>query len=267
MENRIKAIIKLSGNTLGYENTTPNEGNIDQKKVDEYAENIFELYRRGFNPFTIVGGSNIANGEKLVESGESTNKIKADLIGMEATHINVKAIYEVLKEMDCPVTMISMLGKNEDFVPFNLSKLIEFSEMKETICLIAGGTGFAGFTTDTAAAIFAYNIGMDKIIKATSAGALYNQDPRDLTKKETLKKIHIATYSSVIERDLNVMDLTAIAYSKRNNMDVFITGSEDADNMERILKHGENPEGSLITSQDKVLKLIRSDIEKIGILV
>ena len=259
MSNQTKAVIKLSGNSLGYDEPKlldPDELNIDLEKVNEYANNIYELYKRGFNPFTIVGGSNIANGEKLIRSGANDNKIKADLLGMEATHINVKAVYEVLEEMDVPVVMLSTLGRNDTFIPFSLPTLVELSERKEIICLIAGGTGFAGFTTDSAAALFAHNIGMEKIIKATDAGAIYNQDPRDLNKRDTLERIPIIDYAEVIYRDLRVMDLTAIAYCKQNDMEIFITGREDAETMERILKYGENPEGSLVTSKEKVLSLL-----------
>lgn len=260
MVTQTKAVIKLSGNSLGYDD--PNllgldHLNIDPKKVEEYAINIYELYKRGFNPFTIVGGSNIANGANLMKLGESDNKIKADLVGMDATHINVREVYKALEERDVPVVMVSTLGRNDTFIPYTLPKLVELSERKEIICLIAGGTGFAGFTTDTAAAIFAHNIGMEKIIKATDAGAIYNQDPRDLSRIDTLKKIPVISYRDVICQDLRVMDLTAIAYCEQNDMELFITGREDADTMERILKYGENPGGSLVTSAEKVKQLIR----------
>jgi len=261
LANPTKAVIKLSGKSLGYDQTDyihQKRINIDPKKANEYALNIVELYHRGINPFTILGGSNIANGANLVASGTNENKIKADLIGMEATHLNVKAIYKVLKELDVPVMMLSTLGRNEEgFIPFNLKTLIWLSEKKEVICLIAGGTGFAGFTTDTAAAIFAHNIGMDRIIKSTAAGAIYNQDPRDLSKSETLESIPVISYRDVINQELRFMDLTAIAFCEQNNTDIYVTGQEDADTLERILKYGENPTGSLVTNPAKVLSLTK----------
>ena len=178
---------------------------------------------------------------------------------MEATHHNVKAVYEALREMNVPAIMLSTLGKSDEgFFPFTLTNFVNLYEFqKEMIYLIAGGTGFPGFSTDTAAAIFAYSYNMDKIIKSTNAGAIYNRDPREVNSSVELERIPYISYRDAIKRDLRVMDLTAIAYCEKNSIDIHVTGVEDADTLESILKYNENPGGSLVTSEEKVLKLTR----------
>jgi len=253
-----KTILKLSGNSLSYPNVDFASANIDPKQVKHYALNIHEVFKRGINPFTIIGGSNIANGEELYKRGFVTDKRVGDLHGMEGTHENVQAVYEALRELDVPVICLSATGRNDEvFVPYTYGKILELSEKNELICLIAGGTGFPGLTTDSAAALYAKAVGVQTIIKSTEAGCVYSHDPRDTTIETPPTVYPVITYRQVVLDNLKIMDLAAVAYCEQNDIDIQITRGEDPDTIEKIVIYGENPNGSLITNDVKKLKLSR----------
>ena len=226
--NRI--LLKLSGEILagkkGY--------GIDPEITQGLALKIQEVSRKGIEVGIVIGGGNIFRG--ISAGSRGLDRVPGDYIGMMATIMNSVALQSALEDLDCDTRVMSALSITQLAEPYIRRKGIRHLE-KGRIVIFAGGTGNPYFSTDTAAALRAIEINADIIIKGTKVDGIYTEDP---LKNPLATKYDSLTFKEVIEKELRVMDLTAITLCKENNLPIIIfdikskTGLLDIINSEPI---------------------------------
>ena len=231
--NRI--LLKLSGESLM---GTRGFG-IDPDRLASYASQIKEAVESGVQVGIVIGGGNIFRG--LTGTSEGVDRVKGDQMGMLATVINSIALSSALeaKGLDAKVlTAIPMFPIGEPYSKWKAIKALEKGE----VAIISCGTGNPYFTTDTGSALRAIEIEADVMLKGTRVDGVYTADPE---KDPDAKKFDEISYDEMLERNLRVMDLTATALCKENNMKVYVFNMDKEGNLMRMLK-GENI-GTLIS--------------------
>ena len=196
-----RIVLKLSGEAL--------MGNadygIDPEVLGRLAEEIIELQRDGVEVGLVIGGGNIFRGAGLASAG--MDRVTGDHMGMLATVINALAMQDALEKLGAKVRVMSAIKINEVCEDYIRRRAIRHLE-KGRIVVFAAGTGNPFFTTDSAAALRAVEIGADLLLKATKVDGVYDADPK---KKKDARRFEKLTYDEVIARDLQVMDTAAIA--------------------------------------------------------
>jgi len=208
--NRI--LVKLSGEILagkkGY--------GIDPEIIQDLALKIKEVAEKGIQVGIVIGGGNIFRG--ISSDSKGLDRVPGDYIGMMATIMNSVALQSALERLGCDTRVMSALSITQLAEPYIRRRGIRHLE-KGRIVIFAGGTGNPYFSTDTAAALRAIEINADIIIKGTKVDGVYSADPEidpDATKYDTL------TFKEVIEKELKVMDLTAVTLCKENNLPIIV---------------------------------------------
>ena len=226
--NRI--LLKLSGEILA-----GNKGyGIDPEITQSLALKIKEVSKKGIEVGIVIGGGNIFRG--ISSDSKGLDRVPGDYIGMMATIMNSVALQSALEGLDCDTRVMSALSITQLAEPYIRRKGIRHLE-KGRIVIFAGGTGNPYFSTDTAAALRAIEINADIIIKGTKVDGVYTEDPE---KNPSATKYDSLTFKEVIEKELRVMDLTAITLCKENNLPIIIfdikskTGLLDIINSEPI---------------------------------
>ena len=221
--NRI--LLKISGEALGGQGGAP----VDPSVAGVLAAQIASVHQRGVEIGIVVGGGNILRGALFSEAG--TNRPTADQMGMLATVINALALSDALERLGVETRVLTAVEMNQVAEPFIMRRAMRHME-KGRIILLAGGTGNPFFTTDTAAALRAMEIGADVLIKATKVDGVYDKDPLqnpDATRFEELG------FDEVLERGLNVMDATAITLCKENGVPILVFNLFEEGNLGRVL--------------------------------
>ena len=226
--NRI--LLKLSGEILA-----GNKGyGIDPQITQSLALKIKEVSNKGIEVGIVIGGGNIFRG--ISADSKGLDRVPGDYIGMMATIMNSVALQSALEGLDCDTRVMSALSITQLAEPYIRRKGIRHLE-KGRIVIFAGGTGNPYFSTDTAAALRAIEINANIIIKGTKVDGVYTEDPE---KNPKATKYDSLTFKEVIEKELRVMDLTAITLCKENNLPIIIfdikskTGLLDIINSEPI---------------------------------
>lgn len=208
--NRI--LVKLSGEILagkkGY--------GIDPEITKDLALKIKEVVEKGIQVGIVIGGGNIFRG--ISSESKGLDRVPGDYIGMMATIMNSVALQSALERLGCDTRVMSALSITQLAEPYIRRRGIRHLE-KGRIVIFAGGTGNPYFSTDTAAALRAIEINADIIIKGTKVDGVYSADPEmdpNATKYDTL------TFKEVIEKELRVMDLTAVTLCKENNLPIIV---------------------------------------------
>nr|MDD3720140.1 UMP kinase [Candidatus Gracilibacteria bacterium] len=214
MTKKIKrALIKISGEALagdkGY--------GLDSEMLQYVVNLVKKIQGKGIDLAIVIGGGNIFRGI----SGESNgiDRVSGDQMGMLATFINGLALVDFFENSKIKaklMTSIDISGIGEKFDKIKALKYIE----KGNIIICVGGTGNPYFTTDTAGVLRALELECDVIVKATKVDGVYDKDPK---KYDDAVKYETVTYDEVLEKDLKVMDSTAIALARDNNMSLIIT--------------------------------------------
>ena len=222
-----RILLKLSGESLmgaqGY--------GIDPVRVGDYAEQIKELAQAGVEIAIVIGGGNIFRG--LAGAAKGVDRVKGDQMGMLATVINSLALCSALEKIGQPAqvfTAVNMFPIGEHY-----SKWKAIDAMKAgKVSIISCGTGNPFFSTDTAAALRAVEIGADAILLAKNVDGVYDSDPRVNPEAKLLRDI---TYQEVQERDLKVMDASAITICRENKVPcIRVFGLDDPQNILRVIE-------------------------------
>lgn len=196
-----RVVLKLSGDAL----SGTGAGVFDSDAVTFVAEELDKARRAGVQIAVVVGGGNIMRGAKFCPDGRG--RISADYAGMLATVVNTLVLRDRLEDMGVPCAHYGAFGVPRMVEIFEPGRCVDDLEGGK-IVLLAGGTGSPLFTTDTAAALRAAEIGADLVLKATRVDGVYSADPEESPDAELFDSI---SYEEVLARKLAVMDLTAIS--------------------------------------------------------
>ncbi len=233
-----RVLLKLSGEALqgdlGY--------GIDPKVAESVARQIREVYKMGVDVACVIGGGNIFRG--LSASKMGMDRATADYIGMLATVINALVMQEALEKLGVETRVQSAIEIRELAEPYIRRRALRHLQKKRVV-IFAAGTGSPFFTTDTAAALRAIEIGADAIFKATKVDGVYTKDPMKFKDAVRLKEL---TYLEVLSKRLQVMDATAISLCMDNNLPIVVMNMTTKGNIRRVIQ-GENI-GTYIGSQD-----------------
>ena len=229
-----RILLKLSGESLmggqGY--------GIDPERLASYARQIKEIADRGVSIGIVIGGGNIFRG--LSGASKGFDRVKGDQMGMLATVINSLALESALKDAGQPAqvfTAIAMTPIGEQYSPDRALRALEEGK----IAIMSCGTGNPFFTTDTGSALRAIEIGADVMLKGTRVDGIYTADPE---KDPSATRFDDITYDEVIDRGLKVMDLTATALCKENNMPVYVFNMDIEGNLAGMIEG--KPLGTLV---------------------
>ena len=230
-----RILLKLSGEAL----MGNGDYGIDPDIINGLAKEIIEAQKAGAEIGVVIGGGNIFRGAGLAATG--MDRVTGDHMGMLATVINALAMQDALEKHGAYARVMSAIKINqicEDYIRRRAVRHLE----KGRIALFAAGTGNPFFTTDTAAALRASEIGADVLLKATKVDGIYDSDPK---KNPDAKRFDVLTYDEVLKRNLQVMDTAAFALCRDNDVPlrIYDMGREGA--LMRILQ-GEDI-GTLVT--------------------
>ncbi len=221
-----RILLKISGEALG----GGTDCGINHSIVDEIAEEIADVHRLGVHVAVVVGGGNIFRGGEAAAVGmERTN---ADYMGMLATVINALALQHALEKIDFPTRVQSAIQMAELCEPYIRRRAIRHLE-KGRVVIFAGGTGNPYFTTDTAASLRAIEIEAECILKATKVDGIYTADPMEVSDAELISKL---SYIEVLNRQLAVMDPTAISLCMENNLPIIVFNLRKKGNVLRVVR-------------------------------
>ena len=207
-----RVLLKLSGEAL----MGPQEFGLDTDTTDQIAEQIRTVSSMGVEVSIVIGGGNIFRGISLASSG--IERASADYMGMLATVMNALALQSILERKNLQTRVLSAIPMATICEPYIRRRAIRHME-KGRIVIFAGGTGNPFFTTDTAAALRAVEMGCDALLKGTQVDGVYSADPhkvRDAVRHQTL------TYQDVLANNLEVMDTAAVAVARENKVPILV---------------------------------------------
>jgi uridylate kinase len=212
---------------------------IDGKTVKAFAEEIKEVKEMGCELALVIGGGNIFRGAVASEIG--MDRASADTMGMLATVINSLALQDALEKLGVSTRVLSAIDMRQVAEPYIRRRATRHLE-KGRVVIFAGGTGNPYFTTDTAAALRAMEIGAEVILKATKVDGVFDADP---FRHEGARKFAELTYIEVLNRELKVMDSTAISLCMDNQLPIIVFNIMEKGNIKRVVA-GE-PIGTLVS--------------------
>lgn len=207
-----RILLKLSGEALRANSNLE----IDPDVVKKIAWEIQSVRELGVQIGIVVGGGNIFRG--LSASMRGMDRVTADHMGMLATTINALALQDFLQRSDMQTRVLSAIRMEEMAEPYIRNRAIAHLE-KDRIVIFAAGTGNPYFTTDTAAALRAIEIGADVILKGTKVDGVYDNDPNLSADARRYDRI---SYGEVLEKELKVMDATAITLCRENGIPIIV---------------------------------------------
>jgi uridylate kinase len=220
-----RVLLKLSGEAL-----MGDQGfGISPDMIQYVAEEIRSVFDLGIQIAIVVGGGNIFRG--IAASSYGMDRVSADRMGMLATVINSLALQDALEKRGMMTRVQTAISMHEVAEPFIVRKAIRHLE-KGRVVIFAAGTGNPYFTTDTAAVLRAQEIHAEILLKATKVDGLYDSDP--LVKKDA-NFIREISYMEVIERQLHVMDMTAISLAMDNHLPLVIFNLSNKGNIKRVV--------------------------------
>jgi uridylate kinase len=203
---------------------------IDAATVDFLANEIKDTISTGVELCIVIGGGNIFRGVQA--SLEGMERASADYMGMLATVINALAVQNALEKYGIPTRVQSAIEMRELAEPYIRRKAMRHLE-KGRIVIFAAGTGNPYFTTDTAAALRAMEIGADAIIKGTKVEGVYSSDP---VKDPKAKKFTRLTYMEVLRKGLRVMDSTAVTLCMDNDLPIVVFNLRGKGNIKKVIE-------------------------------
>ncbi|MBI1366392.1 MAG: UMP kinase [Alphaproteobacteria bacterium] len=207
-----RALLKISGEAL----MGPGQYGIDQATVRRIAEEVRDARELGVELCLVIGGGNIFRGVSQAASG--MERASADYMGMLATVMNALAVQNALEAIGLFTRVLSAIEMTAICEPYIRRRALRHME-KGRIVIFAAGTGNPFFTTDTAAALRAAEMGCDALLKGTQVDGVYSADPK---KDPNAKRFAQLSYHEVMVRDLKVMDQAAIALTRENAIPIVV---------------------------------------------
>jgi uridylate kinase len=220
-----RILLKLSGEAL-----VGNEGfGIDPAVLKRVASDLLEVHSMGVQTSVVIGGGNIFRGLHASEYG--LTRVPADQMGMLATVINAIALGEVVNSLGGEARVMSAIDMNKISEPYVRGKAL--NHLKERRIVIFGaGTGNPYFSTDTAAALRAMEMGAEVLLKATKVDGVYPEDPgEDPLAKPFLK----LTYQEMLKRNLRVMDMTAVTLAMGQNLPIIVFNLKKEGSIQKVV--------------------------------
>jgi len=203
-----RVLLKLSGEILAGE-----EGfGIDPERASYLANEVKSIRDLGVGVGLIIGAGNIFRGIQAASKG--MDRVTGDYLGMLATIMNAISLQDALEKTGCETRTLSAISVAQIAEPYIRRRAIRHLE-KERIVIVAGGTGNPFFTTDSAAALRATELGAEIMLKGTKVEGVYDKDP---IVHEDAVKYDSVTFNTILNKNLRVMDLTAITLCKENNL-------------------------------------------------
>ncbi len=221
--NRI--LLKLSGEALLGE-----QGHgIDAKMLSHYADEIKSIQNMGIEVSVVIGGGNIFRGVRGATEG--MDRVQGDYMGMLATMINSMALQDALERKDVHTRLMSAIRMEEIAEPYIRRRAIRHLE-KGRVVIFGAGTGNPYFTTDTAASLRAIEIESEVILKGTRVDGIYDSDPE---KNDHAEKFDVISGDEVLNRRLDVMDLTAFTLCRDNKTPIIVFNMNKKGNLMKVV--------------------------------
>ena len=230
-----RILLKLSGEALAADQGF----GVDTAHIHSIAGEIADVHNLGVEIAIVVGGGNFFRG--VADQAKDMDRVSADHMGMLATVINALALQDALEKQKVYTRVQSAIEMNQVAEPFIRRRAIRHLE-KRRVVIFAGGTGNPYFSTDTAAALRANEIGVEVILKATKVDGIYDCDPK---KNAGAKRYARITYQEALRQELKVMDSTAFSLCKDNKMPIIVFDMFRPHNLRRVVM-GEKV-GTLVT--------------------
>ncbi|NOY41492.1 MAG: UMP kinase [Planctomycetes bacterium] len=234
-----RVILKLSGESFA----PPGERGISMQEVVHIASQTYLAQQQGVQIAIVIGGGNILRGGQFTAGNSSIQEATAHYMGMLATVINGLALQDALESLGCETRLLStvkMDGVAEPYIRRRAKRHLE----KGRIVILAGGTGAPFVTTDTAAAQKALELEADVLLKATRVDGVFSEDPEKNPHAVLYREL---TYQQVREKNLRVMDSTAIAHCMEHELPILVFNYRQDGNIERAVR-GEKI-GTSVTSR------------------
>ena len=218
-----RILLKLSGETLGGEQGS----GFDYDTIRSLAESVIAVHNLNVEVGIVIGGGNIFRGAKSTDG--NIGRVAGDHMGMLATVINSICLQEMLEQRGILTRVLSAIELNAIAEPYIKRRADRHLEKKRVV-IFAAGTGNPYFTTDTAAVLRASEVGAEIVIKATKTNGVYDKDP--LTHSDAVRYVKL-NYDEVLNKNLQVMDATAIAFCRDNKLPIMVLDYRES---ETILK-------------------------------
>lgn len=221
-----RILLKLSGESLA---GNGNHG-ISDIVLTEYAKQVIDVMNKGCEVAIVIGGGNIFRGLSGSESG--FDRLKGDQMGMLATVINSLAFESAVNRLGARARVFTSIRMEPVGELYNRDRVVE-SLKNKTVCILSGGTGNPFFTTDTAAALRAVEIGAQVLLKGTRVDGVYSSDPE---KDPAARKFDKISFEEVITQRLKVMDSTAFTMCRDNNMPLVVFDMNKPGNLAKLIE-------------------------------
>ena len=218
-----RILLKLSGETLGGEQGS----GFDYDTIRSLAESVIAVHNLNVEVGIVIGGGNIFRGAKSTDG--NIGRVAGDHMGMLATVINSICLQEMLEQRGVLTRVLSAIELNAIAEPYIKRRADRHLEKKRVV-IFAAGTGNPYFTTDTAAVLRASEVGAEIVIKATKTNGVYDKDP--LIHSDAVRYVKL-NYDEVLNKNLQVMDATAIAFCRDNKLPIMVLDYRES---ETILK-------------------------------
>ena len=203
---------------------------LDPPTVDLVAKDIISVHELGVEICLVIGGGNIFRG--LQGSAKGMERTTADYMGMLATVMNALAMQSALESYGVNTRVMSAISVDQICEPYIRRRAVRHLE-KKRVCIFAAGTGNPYFTTDTAATLRATEMNCEAIFKGTKVDGIYDKDPKtyvDAIKYDTV------TYDEILRKDLKVMDASAVALARDNQIPIVVFSLKNFGNMKEVIK-------------------------------
>lgn len=234
-----RILLKLSGEAL----MGKQDFGIDSEVLLQTATEVVKQQSQGTQIALVIGGGNIFRGAGLAQGG--IDRVSADQMGMLATVMNALAMQDAIKKQGINCRVMSALKIDQLGEEYSAHKAREYLATGDVV-IFAAGTGNPYFTTDTAASVRSIEIQADLLLKATKVDGIYDSDPM---KNSDAKRYDQLSFNEAIQKELGVMDLTAMVLCRENKMPLCVFNMFEAGALQKIID-GDKKTGTLVEAQD-----------------